>query len=245
MPSIFNFFKTQKADFSILETDMHSHLIPGIDDGAKTLEKSIQYIRSLSELGYKKVITTPHVMGDFYPNSAEEILAGLEKVRAAILKEKIAIELHAAAEYFVDDYFTELLDSNSKLLTLPGNRLLIEFSTLVPPNNFLDVIFRLKTLGYQPVLAHPERYVYWGNQFENFEKIKTASCELQVNLLSIIGHYGAGQKKLANKLLDKKMIDFAGTDLHHGGHVEILRKALKTSKLQNILKTSSFKNSAL
>lgn len=232
-------------DFSVLATDMHSHLIPGIDDGSKSVEKSVTYIRAMSDLGFKKIITTPHVMGDFYPNSAEDILAGLEVVRAAILKEKIEVEIHAAAEYFVDDFFMDLLDSNSKLLTLSGNRLLIEFSTLVPPNNFLEVIFRLKTLGYQPVLAHPERYVYWGNRFENFEKIKAAGCELQINLLSILGHYGGGQKKLATQLLDKKMIDFAGTDLHHGGHIELLHKALKINKLQKILSSYSFNNSAL
>lgn len=238
----FDFFKKGNSDFSNLQTDLHSHLIPGIDDGAKTLEKSVAYIQAMSEMGFKKIITTPHIMGDFYPNTSEVILEGLEKVRGAVAKEKIEVELYAAAEYYVDDFFTDLLESETKLLTLPGNRLLIEFSTLVAPGAPFDIIFKLKTRGYQPVIAHPERYIYWSDQFDIFEKLKAHGCELQINLLSLLGHYGRGQKKLALKLLKTGMVDFAATDLHNGGHIQVLRKALKTNKLSSEFWNYNFKN---
>lgn len=237
-------FQKSDIDFSVLKTDMHSHLIPGIDDGAKTLEKSVEYVERLIELGFQKIITTPHIMGDHYPNTPEIILSGLEELKMALKKKDISIPISAAAEYFVDDYFVEILDSNTQLLTLPGNRILIEFSTFAPPSNGLEIIFRLKTMGYQPVLAHPERYVYYANQFEVFEKLKSIGCELQLNALSPIGHYGNLQKKLAKQLLKKGMIDFIGTDLHHGGHADILDNSLTNRKLQ-FLNNSTFKNADL
>ncbi len=234
-------FQKGEVSFNVLKTDMHSHLIPGIDDGAKTLEKSVEYVVGLIDLGFQNIITTPHIMGDHYPNTPETILSGLEELKAALKKKNISIPISAAAEYFVDDYFIELLDSKTQLLTLPGNRILIEFSTFAPPSNGLEIIFRLKTMGYQPVLAHPERYAYYANQFDVFEKIKSAGCELQLNALSPIGHYGNLQKKLAHQLLKKGLIDFVGTDLHHGGHLDILRKSLKNKNLQ-FLTNSVFKN---
>ena len=242
--SFFKNFQKSAIDFKPLVTDMHSHLIAGIDDGAKTLQKSVQYVEAMIDLGFQKIITTPHVMGDHYPNTPEIILAGLEELRTALKKKGISIPIDAAAEYYVDDFFVELLDSNTQLLTLPGNRLLIEFSTFAPPSNGLEIIFRLKTMGYQPVLAHPERYVYYAEQFSIFEKLKSMGCELQLNVLSPLGHYGVLQKKLANQLLKKDLIDFVGTDIHHGGHLDILRKPLKISQIQ-FLKNPIFKNTDL
>lgn len=245
MLSIFKKFKRETLDFSSLETDMHSHLIPGIDDGAKTIDKSIAYIKGLKKLGFQRVITTPHIMGEHYPNTPQIIEEGLCVLKNALLKEQIDIEITAAAEYFIDDYFIELLDSDEPLLTLPGNRLLIEFSTFAPPANFFDILFRLKTKGYYPILAHPERYVYYVNQFEIFKEFKKKGCILQLNLLSLVGHYGVVQKKLAQKLMEAQLIDFAGTDLHHGGHLETLKKVLNNRQVQRYLKSYPFLNKEL
>lgn len=230
------------VDFSVLATDMHSHLIPGIDDGAKSVEKSVAYIKELQRLGFKKLITTPHIMGEYYPNTPEIIQAGLETLKNALATEKIDLPIEVAAEYFIDDFFVELLDSEAPLLTLAGNRLLIEFSTFAPPSNFQEILFRLKTMGYQPILAHPERYVYYANQFEIFQEFKSKGYALQVNLLSLIGHYGSLQKKLAHRMMKANLIDFAGTDLHHGGHIEVLEKVLANRQVQGYLKNYSFKN---
>lgn len=245
MLSFFKKFIQPSLDFSVLKTDMHSHLIPGIDDGAKTVEKSVAYIKGLQQLGFKKLITTPHVMGEYYPNTPEIIQMGLEQLKVALASENIDISITVAAEYFVDDFFVDLLNEDLPLLTLPDNRLLIEFSTFAPPANFQEILFRLKTMGYQPILAHPERYVYYANQVEIFQDFKAKGCALQVNLLSLIGHYGALQKKLANQLLKAELIDFAGTDLHHGGHIEELKKVLKNRQVQQLLMNYQFKNSLL
>ena len=224
---------------------MHAHLIPGIDDGAKTVEKSIEYIEGLVKLGYQKLIATPHIMGEYYPNSPEIIQNGLEKLKKGLQQAGITIPVTAAAEYFLDDYFLDLLERKEPLLTLTDNLLLIEFSTFAPPANFQAILFQLTTMGYRPVLAHPERYIYYANNLNFFKEIKSKDCMLQVNLLSLTGHYGPQQKKLAHQLMQSKLIDFAGTDLHHNGHLEILAKGLKKQDLQKYLTSYPFLNNNL
>ncbi len=242
---MFSLFKKYPKNLSSLRVDMHSHLIPGIDDGSKSLEKSMEYIRKLADLGIEKIITTPHIMGEYYPNTPEIILSGAEKVRTEIKKHGLNIEFSAAAEYYADDYFYALLDKNAPLLTLKDNLLLFEFSTFAPPPDPLGLIFRLKTLGYTPVLAHPERYVYYTDKYSVFSQMKERGCLLQVNLLSLVGHYGQFQKRLASRLLADGCIDYAGTDLHHGGHTELILKSLNNNRLGKYLDKYNFRNSSL
>lgn len=236
--------KNIPSDFSFLHTDLHSHLIPGIDDGAKTLEDSLQLIERLSKLGYRRIITTPHVMADLYPNTPDDILSGLEKVRAAAANKKIDIEIDAAAEYFMDEHFAPLVE-HDQLLTLPGNRVLVEMSTLNSPPNLFNDLFRLQTKGYQPVLAHPERYVFLKEDFRQYTRLKDYGCEFQLNLLSITGYYGKPVRDIALKLLKNKMIDLLGTDMHHERHAASLEAMAADKSMMKILADYEFANAAL
>jgi len=236
--------KRQPAfDASFLGVDLHSHLIPGIDDGAKDMEDSLSLIQGLIELGYKKIITTPHIMSEYYPNTPADILGGLTQVQSELASRSIAIEIEAAAEYFLDEEFGHLLASEEELLTFGGNQQLIEFFILTEPLNALDTIFKIQARGLQPVLAHPERYLYYAGDFSKFETFKSAGCYLQVNLLSLAGHYGPEQKKLALKLLKAKMVDYLGTDLHHKRHLDKIEKLDRSTV--KLLEGYSFRNSAL
>lgn len=223
---------------------MHSHLIPGIDDGAKTPEEAIRLIQRLVDMGFQKVITTPHIMSEHYQNSPAIIRAGLTNLKYELSKTEIKIEIEAAAEYFVDDFFVELLERDGELLTFSGKHILIETSTFSEPRNLFDSIFKLKTRGYQPILAHPERYLYYGKQFEQFERMKSLGCELQVNLLSLAGHYGPEQKKMGLKLLKAGMVDYLGTDLHRADHAKRLEMDMDR-KTMKLLKGMTFKNADL
>lgn len=222
---------------------MHSHLIPGIDDGAKTIEDAITMIQRLKDLGYRKIITTPHITGEYYPNTPEIILNGLAQVKTALAEKEIDIEIEAAAEYYLDDYFEKLLNDNSKLLTFSNNHILVEFSMLLEPANGFDLIFQLKTRGYQPILAHPERYLYFDKNFKKFEEIKSLGCEMQVNLLSLSGYYGKEQKKLGIKLLQAGMIDYLGTDLHRASQLKSINQIDSAST--KLFRTTQFKNQNL
>ena len=213
------------SDFSSVITDIHSHLIPGIDDGVKSMEESIDMIRAFSMLGFKKLVTTPHIMSDYFKNTPEIILEGLEKVKAEVIKEGINITIEAAAEYYLDEFFLQKV-KNEKMLTINNKYLLFEISYINPPDNLLGVIFEINVHNYTPLLAHPERYNYWCNKFDEYKKIKEAGVLFQININSLTGYYGKESKKTAERLIDENMVDFIGSDLHGHRHMDSLSRVV-------------------
>jgi len=232
----FGFFKKQKTapfELSRIAVDIHSHLLPGIDDGSQNLEQSIAMINKFVEFGYKKLITTPHIMSDMYPNSPETILPALDLVRAELLRLNIPIELEAAAEYFTDDYFYNIIGSE-KLLTFCNNHILFEFSFHTKPMMMDETIFKLLTNGYKPLLAHFERYMYFEDT-KPAEAFKEKGVKIQVNINSLTGHYGPHPKKQAQALIDQKLVDVIGTDCHRIEHLTLLERNLENKYLHKIL----------
>ena len=241
-----NIFKKKEVylpiDFSVFKTDMHSHLIPGIDDGSPDMETTIALIKEFKAMGYSKIITTPHVMCDYYKNTPEIILGGLENVREELKKQAIDIELFAAAEYNLDDGLEKLIDTK-QILTFGDNYVLFELPFMQEPQNFQEVVFKFQTSGYKPILAHPERYNYWHKNFEKFEEVKAKSVLLQLNLLSLTGHYGPEVKKMGEKLIDANLIDFVGTDCHRIEHLKILQDFSNTKYFNLLLEKELLNNS--
>jgi protein-tyrosine phosphatase len=244
---MFSFFRRQRADDKILtpflsgiETDIHSHLIPGIDDGVQDTATSIAFIQQLQELGIRKIITTPHIMMDRYPNNRHTIQAGYDQVTAT---GKVNIPLQFAAEYYMDEQFAAMI--KTPLLTLQDNLLLVEISFMTPPLQLHQWLFELETNGYQPVLAHPERYTYCHQDFESYVQFKKWGCLLQLNLLSLTGYYGKHIQLAAEKLIAMNMIDFIGTDLHHEKHMRAIRSIAANKKLVKILEQYPFRNREL
>jgi protein-tyrosine phosphatase len=219
--------RVQEVVLSQIGIDIHSHIIPGIDDGTQTLEESLIMVRKLHSLGYTHVITTPHVIWDCYRNTPEDILSGLDTLKNAIEKEGIAIEVRAAAEYFIDEHFVELLSTGQRLLTLPGNRILVELPYSTPLMNTSETLFQIIEKGYQPVLAHPERYTYFYSDPNIYKKLVSQGCELQVNILSLSSYYGPNVSKMAEWLLQNNLITFLGTDAHKIQHLEMIQKCNK------------------
>ena len=238
-----NIFKKQKTleSFAFLHTDIHSHLIPGIDDGAPDLETSIALIKGLRDLGFKKLITTPHIMADLYPNTPEIIKEGLTKVRAALEAEDINIEIDAAAEYLMDEGFANKIKAGN-LLTLGDNYVLVEMSFISPPPNLEQLLFQLQTKGYRPIMAHPERYSYYGSDLSNFERLKERGCLLQLNLLSLSGYYGPDVRRVATKILQAGLFDLMGTDLHHERHQNALQALLQDGRAGALLEGYNWRN---
>jgi protein-tyrosine phosphatase len=222
---MFSLFKkkiTVPFGLSGLRCDMHSHLIPGIDDGAPDLSTSISLIRGLIDLGYKKIITTPHSNADTFPNTPAIIRAGQAVVIEELRRQKIDIEFHAAAEYLLDEHFSQMLVTGEPLLTLKDNLVLVELSFAVPAINLREILFDMQLKGYQPVLAHPERYLYFGANKTWFVQLRDLGCLFQLNLLSFAGYYGQESRQLVEYLVKKKFVDLLGTDLHHPRHLELL-----------------------
>ncbi|PKP11341.1 MAG: capsular biosynthesis protein [Bacteroidetes bacterium HGW-Bacteroidetes-4] len=225
-------------DLSKLGCDIHSHLIPGIDDGSPSFKDSLELARGLVDLGYLKAITTPHVMSDFYRNSPETIQNGLIQLKQKIQQAEIPLNIEAAAEYYIDFEFMEKVESNS-LLTFGNNYLLVEFSFIEPPVNMNEVFFKLQTNGYRPVLAHPERYLYWHNNPKPLFELKDRDVLFQINLLSLMGNYGPQVAKAGELLIENKMVEWLGTDMHHANHLELLKnyqlKQSLVSKIEDLL----------
>lgn len=214
--------------------DFHSHLIPGIDDGAKSMDQSLEMLQGLQELGYHTVITTPHIHKSYYFNTAEGIQEGARGVREAMAEKDIHLEFRAAAEYFLDDHFLELLEQKA-LLTLDGKRVLIEMSFRVEYMGLREVLFQMQARGYQPVLAHPERYRYFWKSPHVFEDLKSRGCELQLNMGSLFGFYSPEAQNTAEKLLNQQLYDFIGTDLHYHGQLQKIQAHLPHPLVQKAL----------
>ena len=226
-----NIFKKEEKlppyDLSLLNVDVHSHFIPGIDDGAQTIEESLDLLRKMQEFGYKKIITTPHVMEDYYKNTPEIILGGLEKVKKAIEENGLNIEIEASAEYNLDTGFEEIIKEN-KLLTFGGDKkyVLFELSFYNEPKRLKEVIWELSTSGYQPILAHVERYPYWHKNWDKIEDIVNRDVKLQVNIGSFTGVYGLEVKNTAHRLVDEGLVDLIGSDCHNLRHIDMIKEAI-------------------
>ena len=206
--------------------DIHSHLLPGIDDGAKKFEDSLRLTKALQGFGVAQFITTPHIIHHYWENTGHNIKANEEQTRKELNANKVTVPFRAAAEYMMDDYFVTLFQSG-QLLTLKDNYVLVEMSYINPPIQLYSILFDLQVAGYIPVLAHPERYGFFHNNFEEYQKLIGAGCLLQLNLLSTVGYYGEGITKIAEKLLQKGMYSFVGSDVHHDNHIASFSQKIK------------------
>ncbi|MNK62175.1 Tyrosine-protein phosphatase YwqE [compost metagenome] len=228
-----SFLKSKPALKELLDgsfIDIHSHILPGIDDGAKNMIKSIELVSALQKLGVSQIVTTPHINHYVWNNSAEIIQARLQETQKALEENKIKMPVQAAAEYFIDSWFENHF-KEEKLLTLKDNYVLIEISYLNAPLNIYKTIFEIQVAGYVPVLAHPERYVFYHNKFSEYEKLKNAGCLFQLNLLSTVEYYGSKISKVTDELLAKGMYDFCGTDVHHKKHIEAFDGKIKIKNI--------------
>ena len=224
--------------------DIHSHLIPNIDDGVKDIEISIELICELKKMGYKKLITTPHI-SDMFPNSTEEILAGYKNLKEELSKREIEIEIEVAAEYYADKNFENLLEKNDILSFGKERYLLFELSYFTPPSNLDDLIYEMRLKGYTPILAHPERYIYLHDDFNRYKNLKEMDLLFQINLVSTVGYYNSDIKTVVHKLIRGGMVDFVGTDIHHISYIKALKKCFSQAIYKKLFKTNTILNNRL
>jgi protein-tyrosine phosphatase len=228
---MFNFFKKKESqlntpDYSSIAVDMHSHVLPGIDDGAQNPQESIFLIRRMMELGIRKVIATPHIMADYYRNTAETINGAVE----------------AAAEHYFDETFEDRVN-DGKLMLIKGKYVLFELSFISQPPNMLPVIQRMVELGHKPVLAHPERYTYM--EIEDLRGLREWGCALQLNTISLTGYYGKTTRAMAEALVDNNLVDFISSDMHHPKHAEALKDSLRLPRVKKLVTDYPLLNSTL
>ena len=210
--------------------DIHSHLLPGIDDGAQSFEDTLRLTKAFQSFGTSQFITTPHIIENFWDNTPEIITEKEAVVLMELSKHQITLPFRAAAEYMMDDSFVSLFKSGP-LLTLKKNYVLVEMSYINPPIQLYSILFDLQVAGYIPVLAHPERYLFYHHNMEEYNKLKSAGCLFQLNLLAVVGYYGDAVTKVAEKLLQKGMYSFVGSDVHHDNHIAAFDRKVKLKDL--------------
>ena len=238
------FKKTDPKVPDFYTTDLHSHLIPGIDDGSKSMEQSIEMIKSLKKLGFKKLITTPHIMSHRFPNDRDIILKGLEDLQKELDSQNIDMPIQAASEYYYDEHFIELI-RKKQLLTFGDNHILFELSYTTPVFGIEQTIYELLKADYKPILAHPERYVYFASSPEKYHKLKEAGLLFQMNVNSTNDFYGKKTKIASKYLVENGLVDFVGSDTHRPNYVEALEKSINSKIFKNIEEKNIIKNAYL
>ncbi len=216
-------------------TEIHCHILPGIDDGSPDVETSIILVKGLIELGCNHIVATPHIIGDMYRNDFESISNAAQKLISGLETNGITIRIDFAAEYMMDDYFMSLLKKSMPLLTYKDNYILTEFSYAIAPNHVEEITFEMITQGYKPILAHPERYGYFHHDYDEYIRLKELGFSFQINMLSILGYYGKEVKKAADFLIKEGLIDFAGSDIHHLRHLDALPNSFSMGSLNSSL----------
>ena len=205
-------------------TDIHSHLLPSVDDGAVDTASALLMIAGLRDIGYERIITTPHIYSEIYPNTRDTLQPAYEKLLAAMAETHQDMPIRYAAEYFLDDHVDKLLKDQQPLLTIHDNWVLVETSFVQAPLDLDRRLFDLQLAGYKPIMAHPERYPYWHNDRAKYHALKEKGLLLQVNLLSLTGYYGKGVAEAAKYLVKEGLADLVGTDCHHERHIAALQR---------------------
>jgi len=241
---MFNIFGKSKHFNNPVKVDIHSHLLPNIDDGVNDLDESIMILKKFHDMGYKKIVTTPHIMKEYYDNNKDTITQQYENLQKRLQTEDFHIEVEFAAEYYIDEFFIEKIEKKEELLTFGDEFILVETSFYNAPVFLKDVLFQLMTKGYTPVFAHPERYIYLLQNTRLLKELKDMQVLLQVNMGSLSGHYGKPVKKLAEKIIESNWIDFIGSDCHNLNHIEIFEKTVH-SKLYQSLPFDRLRNNIL
>lgn len=235
---MFHFFKKKSSITSYFPenyVDIHSHIIPGIDDGSKNLEASVAMLQRMSDFGIQHFILTPHIMEGVWENTSEIIQHKLSELKIHLNSINFPpINIQVAAEYMLDSNFNKLV-ANKDVLTLKDDKILIEMSYFNAPINIYDILFKIQIAGYTPVLAHPERYTYLHSKYNEFKKLKEAGCLFQLNLLSLSNYYGKSIQSVAIQLLKDNLIDFVGSDIHNQYQIDTLESINNPKIIQLVL----------
>lgn len=241
---MFNWFKKNKAEqLQPLRVDIHSHLLPGLDDGVSTFEEAGQIIQNFLQLGYSRIITTPHVMSDAYRNTPETILEKLAALRDYLRQKNIDMPVSAAAEYYLDETLFKMIETNQPLLTFGDKYLLFETNFITEPFNLKEFIFLATTRGYKLILAHPERYLYMQHNVDKVQDLIDRGVLMQMNISSVTGYYSRPVQQMAFKLIDRGMIHWLASDCHHLQQMQLMTEAKTTRYFRKALTLPLMNNS--
>ncbi|MDO4511600.1 MAG: hypothetical protein Q4B68_07285 [Bacteroidales bacterium] len=231
---MFNFFRKKKEDVKLFyNTDVHCHILPGVDHGARTIQDGIDLLKANMEMGINRVVLTSHVTSETFENTPETLSAAFDTFKDAVAEAGLDVELHLSAEYRIDDYWQREYAAGH-VLPMPGNHVLLENSFAQELIGSDVMMFDLACKGYHPILAHPERYPYWAQNRDRYKAMHNSNVKFQVNILSLTGYFGSLASETAHWLVKNDMVDFLGSDMHHMKHAEIIKDYLRSKDWRKV-----------
>lgn len=229
--ALFNIFGRKSAPEKLPFTiDMHCHVLPGVDDGSPDAQTSADLVERMRGWGIERIIATPHVTEATFPNTPDILDPALEELHDELKRRSIDVPVIRASENRIDDFFRDQFAAG--LITpMPNNYILVENSFIQEPWQLDQFLFDLKIKGYRPILAHPERFVYYFSERpQRYDELHRAGTFFQINVLSLAGGYSKEEKRAAEKLIEKGYVDFIGTDLHNHHHADIIDAYLSSKE---------------
>lgn len=243
---MFGFFKKKNIPQPIFENlvaDMHSHLLPGVDDGSGNIDTTIACLKVMESVGFKKMYLTPHFIKTRFPNVEDDIAARFLQLKREVDERDIEIDLAGVGgEYRIDSFFEQRLKESS-FLKIAGEYVLVELSLNQQMMGSDRLIEEMQMNDHVVVLAHPERYLYMDSHCKDIERLRNSGVLIQVNILSLDGFYGPDSEKRAYRMIENGWVDFLGTDLHSMRYAEALIKASNNKKIEKIITKNQFLNS--
>lgn len=231
---MFDFFHRKKQDVKLFySTDVHSHILPGVDHGSHDVEQSLAMLQAELDMGINRVMCTSHVTAETFENTIESLTAAGKVLQEAIDKEQMPVEIHPSAEYRLDEYWNREYAAGH-VLPMPGNYVLIENSFIQELIEIDDMMFDLQVKGYRPILAHPERYPYYYHRHERYQKLHSSGVKFQVNLLSLAGYFGSGAREAAMWLVNNNLVDMLGSDMHNLDHASVIKDYLNSKDWRKV-----------
>ena len=227
-----------------LNADVHSHLLPSVDDGVKDIETALSCINEMKRNGISKIYVTPHFQTHRFKNDEDDIKRRFDEFRTLVGEQISDMELCLAGEYLIDSGFEERLRTK-KLLTINDKYLLVEFSFNQSMLGMEELFFEMQMKGYEVILAHPERYLYLNKDSKLIHNLKEQGVYFQSNIMSFGGFYGSESMRRAYQYVENGWINFLGTDIHGKKYRDALVDVCKKSKFQKLLKKNTFLNNQL
>ena len=209
--------------------DFHTHILPNVDDGSKSVEETFNLIKEAESVGFDSIISTSHYIENYYESPVDERQEWINALSGALKKESINVKLYLGNEVYFSENIIKLLNENKIAKINNSKYMLFEFAINVKPINVYDVIYEMLQNKITPILAHPERYRFVQQDPSLIYELIENGVLMQANYASIIGWYGQKAEILSKKFLESNMISFLGSDVHRPNTIypkipEILEK---------------------
>lgn len=234
---MFNIFHRKKENSQLFySTDVHCHILPGVDHGSQNVEQSIEMLRAERDMGITRVILTSHVTAETFENTPDTLRPAFEILKQAVAQtEDIShMQLYLSAEYRMDEFWDKQYTLGNQI-AMPGNYILMENSFHQELLGLDELLFDLKVKGYKPILAHPERYIYYAQRKQRLEQLHNTGTKFQVNLLSLAGYFGQHCRETALWLVKHGMVDMLGSDMHGMEHVKVIQDYINSKEWRKLV----------